>query len=50
MPSWSVEEGGVSLLIAMLIGFGIAFTIALSQTSGPNLLETRHKALYSYLY
>jgi len=32
---------GVSLLIAMLIGFGIAFAIALSQVSGPELLETR---------
>jgi K+-transporting ATPase ATPase A chain len=32
---------GVSLLIAMLIGFGIAFTIALLQVTDPDLLEKR---------
>ncbi|MGC1132496.1 MAG: potassium-transporting ATPase subunit KdpA [Nitrososphaeraceae archaeon] len=41
---------GVSLLIAMLIGFGIAFTIALSQTSGPNLLETRFGSFGSIFF
>jgi K+-transporting ATPase ATPase A chain len=32
---------GVSILLVMLIGFVIAFSIALSQISGPDLLETR---------
>ena len=41
---------GVSLLIAMLIGFGIAFTIALSQTSGPDLLETRFGSFGSIFF
>jgi potassium-transporting ATPase potassium-binding subunit len=41
---------GVSLLIAMLIGFGIAFTIALSQVSGPDLLETRFGSFGSIFF
>jgi potassium-transporting ATPase potassium-binding subunit len=41
---------GVSLLMAMLIGFGIAFTIALSQTSGPDLLETRFGSFGSIFF
>lgn len=32
---------GVSILIAMLVGFGVMFGIALVQASGPALLETR---------
>ena len=41
---------GVSLLIAMLIGFGIAFAIALSQVSGPDLLETRFGSFGSIFF
>ena len=32
---------GVSILIVMLIGFGIMLTLGISQVSGPALLETR---------
>jgi potassium-transporting ATPase potassium-binding subunit len=41
---------GVSLLIAILIGFGIAFAIALSQVSGPDLLETRFGSFGSIFF
>lgn len=41
---------GVSLLVAMLIGFGIAFAIALSQVSGPDLLETRFGSFGSIFF
>jgi potassium-transporting ATPase potassium-binding subunit len=41
---------GVSLLIAMLIGFGISFAIALSQVSGPDLLETRFGSFGSIFF
>ena len=41
---------GVSLLIAMLIGFGISFAIALSQLSGPDLLETRFGSFGSIFF
>lgn len=41
---------GVSVLIVMLIGFGIAFAIALSQISGPDLLETRFGSFGSIFF
>jgi K+-transporting ATPase ATPase A chain len=41
---------GVSILIAMLIGFGISFAIALSQLSGPDLLETRFGSFGSIFF
>lgn len=41
---------GVSLLIAILIGFGLAFAIALSQVSGPDLLETRFGSFGSIFF
>ena len=41
---------GVSILIVMLIGFGIAFAIALSQISGPDLLETRFGSFGSIFF
>ena len=41
---------GVSLLIAMLVGFGITFVIALSQISGPDLLETRFGSFGSVFF
>lgn len=41
---------GVSLLVAMLVGFGIAFAIALSQVSGPDLLETRFGSFGSIFF
>jgi potassium-transporting ATPase potassium-binding subunit len=41
---------GVSILIVMLIGFGIAFIIALSQISGPDLLETRFGSFGSIFF
>jgi K+-transporting ATPase ATPase A chain len=41
---------GVSILIVMLTGFGIAFAIALSQISGPDLLETRFGSFGSIFF
>lgn len=41
---------GVSLLIAMLIGFAISFALALSQVSGPDLLETRFGSFGSIFF
>jgi K+-transporting ATPase ATPase A chain len=41
---------GASVLIVMLIGFGIAFAIALSQISGPDLLETRFGSFGSIFF
>ena len=41
---------GISILIVMLIGFGIMLTIGLSQVSGPDLLETRFGSFGSVFF
>lgn len=41
---------GVSILIAMLAGFGIMLGVALLQASGPSLLETRFGGFGSVLF
>ena len=41
---------GVSILIVMLIGFGIMLILGLSQVSGPDLLETRFGSFGSVFF
>jgi len=41
---------GVSILIVMLIGFGIMLTLGMSQVSGPDLIETRFGSFGSVFF